>query len=66
MTNAFTYIYLYCNNAGGRGRSDLEIFTDILEYDADLEAWKKVGDMQLARYRHAAAVIYGDFSDLCN
>ena len=56
-------MYLYCNNAGGR--ADPQSLTDILEYDADLVAWDKIGDMQLARYRHAAAVIYGDFSDLC-
>ena len=56
----------YCNNAGGRGSSDIEILTDILEYDADLDVSKKVGDMQVARYRHAAAVIYGEFDDLCN
>ena len=54
----------YCNNSGGRGITD-EQFSDILEFDVDLEVWKKVGDMQVARYRHAAAVINSDFSDVC-
>jgi hypothetical protein len=56
-------MFFYSNNAGGCSHKGL---TDILEYDPDLEVWKKVGDMQRARYRHAAAVIYAHFEDLCN
>eukprot|EP00090_Calanus_glacialis_P022683 TRINITY_DN34972_c0_g1_i1.p1 TRINITY_DN34972_c0_g1~~TRINITY_DN34972_c0_g1_i1.p1 ORF type:complete len:146 (+),score=23.41 TRINITY_DN34972_c0_g1_i1:65-439(+) len=49
---------------GGVGSSG-ENLSDILEYDADLDIWEKVGDMQVARFGHAAAVIYADL-DLCN
>jgi len=39
--------------------------TDIIEYVVEDEQWKKIGDMQDARWRHAVASIRADPEHLC-
>ena len=38
---------------------------DIIEFDADEDAWKKIGEMNQGRYRHATSIIEANPEVLC-
>ena len=41
-------------------------YNDVLEYDEEEQAWKKIGEMTLKRTQHAVSVInYNSIKDYC-
>ena len=60
------YVGTWNNNiAGGdEGAANRDI-KDIMVFDADNGAWKKIGEMNQGRYRHATSIIEADPEALC-
>ena len=54
------------NIAGGDEGAVNRDVKDIIEFDADEDAWKKIGEMNQGRYRHATAIIEANPEALCS
>ena len=53
------------NIAGGDEGAVNKDIKDIIEFDANEDTWKKIGEMNRGRYRHATAIIEADPEALC-
>ena len=52
--------------AGGRW-SGVGTFDDVLEYDEEMQIWKKIGSMSIKKRNHAITVVnYNSIKDYCN